>query len=1096
MSDRYTIDQDGRFVVRDFNRAKPFSSFLPGIAGLWGVPTWAFYVNRGQAIACFGTRDKDHSFLEFESVKLHQHRTATEGFRTFLKVAQGDRACFYEPFRADPSPHETTNRIEVTPHGLELIEDNTTLNLRVHVQYTTLCDHPFAALIRRLSITNIGDEVTTCEVLDGLPRVLPYGQSHDQTKMLPFVNEGYLEVRGDLQRMPFIKLRAQSTDSWEVHLVQGGHFFCGRAHAGKPGLLPTIVDPELVFGDYADLVQPYAFLEADPFDPRSPQGRSCQTCCGFLHRRFAIDPGEDDGVDSLWGMGEREERLAEVARAMRKPELFDDAWAASERTIAAIADRFFLHTADERLNAYLPQTYLDNVLRGGLPISLSTDHQTTVFHAFSRKHGDLERDYNFFSLSDTRFSQGNGNFRDVNQNRRHDVWFNPDVGMTNVHWFFNLIQLDGFNPLLIRGTQFQLADEDAATEVLRRAPVAGVQIAAALDHLRRPFTPGSLLACLEEQGITFAEPRQALAELLACSEKLEDAEFAQGYWVDHWSYNLDHIESFLAIFPERLRELLIERDDFTYYDPPVRVLDRDEKYVLCQDGQVRQLDCVAEAPEKLALLNQRADKPHKVRTDHGRGAIYTTNLLQKLICILVNKVSSLAPSGLGIDMEAGHPGWLDSINGLPGAFGSSTSELYQLLRTIGFVRDSLNELGIDDAHSQPVPEELASFFEAVIASLESFELGEDFNYWDRCSTAREQYRARTRLGLGGEEVDLSVERLRRFLDLAESHLRVSLERTIDPGTGLPATYYRHNATDWQPLGDSPGGMGKAVRVTAFDAHQLPLFLEAPMHAMRTVARGRTAEHLHQAVRQSPLYDRPLGMYLTGDSVRDEGPELGRLWSWSPGWFENENIFLHAEHKYLLACLRAGLHESFFEDMSNCFLPFQDPQRYGRNPLENASFIMSSRQPKPGYQGRGYQPRTSGMTAEVIEAMLFCLFGPRPFAVADGELTFTVRPTLPGWLFSESPTRRRMRQPDGSATEISLPAGCVAAPLFSRTLIILENPERRPTYGEAPMRVGRYVLTDDHGERTEHEGPSLRGAPARALRGGAVAMVTAKLTRTS
>ena len=53
------FDSDGRFVLRDFDARKPFASFLPGIGGEWGVPMWAFYVNRGQGVAAFGVENKD-----------------------------------------------------------------------------------------------------------------------------------------------------------------------------------------------------------------------------------------------------------------------------------------------------------------------------------------------------------------------------------------------------------------------------------------------------------------------------------------------------------------------------------------------------------------------------------------------------------------------------------------------------------------------------------------------------------------------------------------------------------------------------------------------------------------------------------------------------------------------------------------------------------------------------------------------------------------------------------------------------------------------------------------------------------------------------
>jgi hypothetical protein len=47
------FDDDGRYILRNFDRVKPMSSFLPGVGGLWGVPMWAFYVNRGQGMATF-----------------------------------------------------------------------------------------------------------------------------------------------------------------------------------------------------------------------------------------------------------------------------------------------------------------------------------------------------------------------------------------------------------------------------------------------------------------------------------------------------------------------------------------------------------------------------------------------------------------------------------------------------------------------------------------------------------------------------------------------------------------------------------------------------------------------------------------------------------------------------------------------------------------------------------------------------------------------------------------------------------------------------------------------------------------------------------
>ena len=65
MDKNYTLNEDGSFLVKDYQKQQPFSNFLPGIAGTWGVPIWVFYVNRGQGVVSFGIFNKDHAFAEF-----------------------------------------------------------------------------------------------------------------------------------------------------------------------------------------------------------------------------------------------------------------------------------------------------------------------------------------------------------------------------------------------------------------------------------------------------------------------------------------------------------------------------------------------------------------------------------------------------------------------------------------------------------------------------------------------------------------------------------------------------------------------------------------------------------------------------------------------------------------------------------------------------------------------------------------------------------------------------------------------------------------------------------------------------------------------
>ena len=100
MMEKYRIDENQYFVIEDFDRAKSFSSFLPGLAGLYGIPIWSFYVNRGQAIVSFGVQDKNHAITEFFPANQAYQRVSMNGFRTFIKIAGDEGNTVFEPFSA------------------------------------------------------------------------------------------------------------------------------------------------------------------------------------------------------------------------------------------------------------------------------------------------------------------------------------------------------------------------------------------------------------------------------------------------------------------------------------------------------------------------------------------------------------------------------------------------------------------------------------------------------------------------------------------------------------------------------------------------------------------------------------------------------------------------------------------------------------------------------------------------------------------------------------------------------------------------------------------------------------------------------------
>ena len=79
MSKSYYLDDNGHFVIEDYQHAKLFADFFPGVAGLYGIPMWAFYVNRGQAVSSFGIESKDKAILEFQPANKAYRLTSLSG---------------------------------------------------------------------------------------------------------------------------------------------------------------------------------------------------------------------------------------------------------------------------------------------------------------------------------------------------------------------------------------------------------------------------------------------------------------------------------------------------------------------------------------------------------------------------------------------------------------------------------------------------------------------------------------------------------------------------------------------------------------------------------------------------------------------------------------------------------------------------------------------------------------------------------------------------------------------------------------------------------------------------------------------------------
>ena len=211
-TDRF--DEQQRFILAHYDKARPFSSFLPGLAGPHGVPLWVFTVNRGQAIASFGVDSKDQPIVEFQPANKAYQLTSTLGFRTFLKIDTQ----LYEPF----APANGIDRtMFIGMNELELQEINPSIGLQTNVVYFTAPQENFAGLVRQVTFKNISAQPLAFEVLDGLPAIAPYGVNNSLLKDMSRTLEAWMEVFNLDQRMPFYRVRASVADSAEVEAIVG-----------------------------------------------------------------------------------------------------------------------------------------------------------------------------------------------------------------------------------------------------------------------------------------------------------------------------------------------------------------------------------------------------------------------------------------------------------------------------------------------------------------------------------------------------------------------------------------------------------------------------------------------------------------------------------------------------------------------------------------------------------------------------------------------------------------------------------------------------------------------------------------------------------
>ncbi|MCX5705388.1 MAG: hypothetical protein NTZ92_04975 [Candidatus Omnitrophica bacterium] len=353
------------------------------------------------------------------------------------------------------------------------------------------------------------------------------------------------------------------------------------------------------------------------------------------------------------------------------------------------------------------------------------------------------------------------------------------------------------------------------------------------------------------------------------------------------------------------------------------------------------------------------------------------------------------------------------------------------MRMVVFLQEVLGKTEVKQVN---LSEEVTEFLSGLAAII-----GEnEFCYWDKSAALKEAYREKVKFGFSGIELALNAEELKRILASALLKLNAGINKA--KSNGSYHTYFINEVSEYQTV-------GKSIKPLKFVQKPLPLFLEGQVHALRLTKNTSEARALYGAVKRSELFDKKLKMYKVTALLSKMPEEIGRCRVFTPGWLENESIWLHMEYKYLLELLRSGLHEEFYAEFKNTLIPFQKPERYGRSILENSSFIVSSAYPNKKLHGNGYVARLSGSTAEFLQIWVLMNAGVKPFYLdKESKLVLEFVPKLAGWLFDRK--------------------GNYSFNFLSSVLVTYHNLKRKDTFGKNGVKPLRSTLQGKEGKAIE------------------------------
>jgi len=658
------IDGEPYYRIHCYDQMPPFFMSIVSSAD-----HWLFISSTGGLTA--GRIDPESALFPYYTDDKVAENSANTGPATCIFVQRGDRTARWEPFMGSQADVQGIERnLYKSVRGDKLIFEEVNRDLGLTFRYAWRTSDRFG-FVRTARLQNDLEQPCTVRLLDGLRNLLPYGattvlqttlsnllDAYKRSELDPATGLGIFALSATLTDRAEPSESLKATVVWQVGLEAATTLLSTvQLDAFRRGL-PVQQETDVKGRRGAYFV--HVALELD--------GHAARTWS------LAADVNQDHSrIATL-------RRLLAGDRGALAQELEADIVRGSQELTALVAAADGLQeTAEPLTTAHHFANVLFNIMRGGIFADNDRVHKADLvdfvrvrnravldaqaaFFAglpdvlpiedlyaraaaagapdlirlcyeylpltFSRRHGDPSRPWNRFAINlkqpdGSRRLDYQGNWRDIFQNWEPLAWSYPMFVTAMIAKFLNATTADGYNP-------YRVTRDGIEWE-----------------------TP---------------EPHNPWANI--------------GYWSDHQIIYLQKLLELAEHFQPGALEGLLDQALFSHADVPYRIRPYAE---LLQDSY-NTIDYDWAHDEAVAARVAALGTDGKLMMD-ARGTVLHVTLAEKLLALLLAKLSNLVPEG-GIWMNTQRPEWNDANNALVGKGLSVVTTAY-LRRYVVFCRDLL-----------------------------------------------------------------------------------------------------------------------------------------------------------------------------------------------------------------------------------------------------------------------------------------------------------------------------------------------------------------------------------------------------------------------